>query len=243
MTKDQTVLLFLQSHDEHLAMPVCSNINRNQAKRRLPIFHRLFCSKTPVDKQHCSDHRAPRFLKTECPENTASTPRVEKLHKSWPDISSSWPNITAGCSWCYNITRHACNVVYKLHPQTVDAYRVGKCFRLLLAVAILSLVYLTGVTYVQWCFYKRTSSSASIQRCTLWLSISNAMINVKCHVIYFKVHLLLQWSLGMIHLSWSFIEMCRSVHHSDKTETAGTRLKCESENIDITSTRWLDGMS
>lgn len=91
MTKDQTVLLSLQSHGEHLAMSVCSDINRNQAKRHLPVIHGLFGSKTPVDKQHCSDHRAPRFLETECPENTASTFCIEKLHKSWPDISSSWP--------------------------------------------------------------------------------------------------------------------------------------------------------
>lgn len=91
MTKDQTVLLFLQSHGEHLATSVCSDINRNQAKRHLPAFHGLFCSKAPVDKQYVSDHRTPRFLETECPQNTASTLRVKKLHKSWPDISSSWP--------------------------------------------------------------------------------------------------------------------------------------------------------
>lgn len=120
-------------------------------------------------------------------------------------------NNMAGCIWCYSITRHACNVVYKLNSQTADAYRVGKCFRLLLAVAILSLVYLTGVTYVHWRFYKRTSSSDRIQRCTLWLSTWNAVINVKCHVIYFKVRLLLQWGLGTIHLPWSVIEMCRNV--------------------------------
>lgn len=101
--------------------------------------------------------------------------------------------------WCTNLIL-----------KKADAYRVGKCFRLLLVVAIRSLVYLTGVTYVQWCFYKRTSSSDSIQRCTLWLSIWNAMINVKCHVIYFKVHLLLQWGLGTIYLPRSFTETCRN---------------------------------